>query len=162
MEAAMHATGLYPDWHKGTRFPYPPEIVVGAKTNDAAVKVVQKILFGDIMDKSSIGTGTIPKKYINPNFKMKPGIPGAIGEALIKHVSGKWSKLAIMSYDQKPKAFMGLRFDVGWLDEEPPQDIWSQFIRGTLSRKNAILYITATPEEGMTQVVIQFTSSPTT
>jgi phage terminase large subunit-like protein len=158
MEAAMHLTGIYPDWFKGTRFHYPVEMVVGAKTNDAAVKVVQKILFGDAMDKQSLGTGCIPKKYLNTNFKMKPGIPGAIGEAMVKHITGRWSKVAVMSYDQKPKAFMGIRFDVGWLDEEPPSDIWSQFIRGTLSRINAILYITATPEEGMTPTVIQFSN----
>lgn len=155
-EVAMHATGRYPDWYKGTRVPYPTEIIVGAKTNDAAVKVVQKALFGEIMDKRSLGTGTIPKDCLNKNFKMKPGIPGAVGEALVKHITGKWSKISIMSYDQKAKAFMGTRFDVGWLDEEPPQEIWSQFIRGTISRKNAILFITATPEEGMTPIVIQF------
>ncbi len=157
-ETAIHATGRYPDWWKGTRFHTAVEIIVGAKTNDAAVKVVQKELFGDVMDKKSLGTGAIPKDCLNTQFKMKPGIPGAISEALVKHVSGRWSKIAIMSYDQKPKAFMGTRFDVGWLDEEPPQEIWSQFIRGTLSRPRAILYITATPEEGMTQVVIQFTN----
>jgi phage terminase large subunit-like protein len=158
-ETAYHATGLYPDWWKGTKFHHPCEIIVGAKTNEAAVKVVQKELFGEIMDKSLLGTGTIPLEYINTSFKMKPGVPGAIGDVLIKHVpTDRWSKLSIMSYDQKPKAFMGTRFDVGWLDEEPPLEIWSQFIRGTLSRKHAILYITATPEEGMTQVVMNFTT----
>ena len=158
-ETAYHATGLYPDWWEGKRFKHPTEIIVAAKTNDAAVKVVQKELFGEIMDKSQLGTGAIPFEYLNKTFKMKPGVPGAIGDVLIKHVpTGRWSKLSIMSYDQKPKAFMGTRFDVGWLDEEPPVEIWSQFIRGTLSRKNAILYITATPEEGMTQVVINFTN----
>lgn len=157
-ELAFHMTGKYPDWWKGTKFYRPVDVIVGAKTNDAAVKVVQKELFGDIMDKSAIGTGAIPKDCINTQFKMKPGVPGAIGEFLVKHVSGKFSKGSIMSYDQKAKAFMGTRFDVGWMDEEPPQDIYSQFIRGMLSRKDAILYITATPEEGMTQVVIQFTN----
>ena len=157
-ETAIHATGRYPDWWRGTRFHTAVEVIVGAKTNDAAVKVVQKELFGDVMDKKSLGTGAIPKDCLNTQFKMKPGIPGAISECLVKHVSGRWSKIAIMSYDQKPKAFMGTRFDVGWLDEEPPSEIWSQFIRGTLSRKRAILYITATPEEGMTSVVIQFTN----
>jgi len=158
-ETAFHATGLYPDWWEGTRFHRPVEIIVGAKTNDAAVKVVQKELFGEIMDKTQLGTGAIPYEYINKTFKMKPGVPGAISDVLVKHVpTGRWSKISIMSYDQKPKAFMGTRFDVGWLDEEPPVEIWSQFIRGTLSRKDAILYITATPEEGMTQVVINFTN----
>jgi phage terminase large subunit-like protein len=159
METSFHATGLYPDWWEGTRFHHPTEIIVGAKTNDAAVKVVQKELFGETMDKANLGTGTIPLEYINKQYKMKPGVPGAIGDVLIKHVpTGRWSKLSIMSYDQKAKAFMGTRFDVGWLDEEPPSEIWSQFIRGTLSRKSAILYITATPEEGMTQVVLNFTN----
>ena len=158
METSFHATGRYPDWWKGTRFRNAVDIIVGAKTNDAAVKVVQKELFGEIMDKSNLGTGTIPLDAINTSFKMKPGVPGAISDVLVKHVTGKWSKISIMSYDQKPKAFMGTRFDVGWLDEEPPQEIWSQFIRGTLSRPHAILYITATPEEGMTQVVLNFTN----
>lgn len=158
-ETAIHATGLYPDWWEGTRFNHPVEIIVGAKTNDAAVKVVQKELFGEIMDRSQLGTGAVPLEYMNTTFKMKPGVPGAIADVLIKHVpTGRWSKLSIMSYDQKAKAFMGTRFDVGWLDEEPPVEIWSQFIRGTLSRKHAILYITATPEEGMTQVVLNFTN----
>lgn len=157
-EVAYHATGRYPDWWQGSRFNHPVEVIVGAKTNDAAVKVVQKELFGEIMDKSQIGTGAIPLEYINRNFKMKPGVPGAIADVLIKHITGRWSKISIMSYDQKPKAFMGTRFDVGWLDEEPPIEIWSQFIRGTLSRRNAILFITATPEEGMTQVVLGFTN----
>ena len=158
-ETAIHATGVYPDWWEGTRFNHPVQIIVGAKTNDAAVKVVQKELFGEIMDKSELGTGAVPLDCINKTFKMKPGVPGAISDVLIKHVpTGRWSKISIMSYDQKPKAFMGTRFDVGWLDEEPPMEIWSQFIRGTLSRSHAILYITATPEEGMTQVVLNFTN----
>lgn len=158
-ETAIHATGVYPEWWEGTRFNHPVQVIVGAKTNDAAVKVVQKELFGEIMDKTELGTGAVPLEHINTTFKMKPGVPGAISDVLIKHVpTGRWSKISIMSYDQKPKAFMGTRFDVGWLDEEPPVEIWSQFIRGTLSRKHAILYITATPEEGMTQVVLNFTN----
>ena len=112
-ETAFHATGEYPDWWEGTRFNHPVEIIVGAKTNDAAVKVVQKELFGEIMDKTQLGTGTIPLESINRSFKMKPGVPGAISDVLVKHKTGRWSKISIMSYDQKPKAFMGTRFDVG-------------------------------------------------
>lgn len=41
-------------------------------------------------------------------------------------------------------------------DEEPPQEIWSQFLRAQLAQKFAVLYITMTPEEGMTKVVTQF------
>jgi hypothetical protein len=41
------------------------------------------------------------------------------------------------------------------MDEEPPEDVYSQYIRGTLSTKG-ILFITFTPEEGVTKVVHGF------
>lgn len=53
---------------------------------------------------------------------------------------------------------MGIRFDVGWLDEEPPLEVWTQFIRGTFSREHYTLFLTFTPEEGVTQVVDHFTN----
>jgi len=50
---------------------------------------------------------------------------------------------------------MGFRIDVGWGDEEPPEEVWSQMIRATLATKG-YLYITFTPEKGVTKVVYQF------
>lgn len=156
-EVAFHLTGRYPDWWRGSRFLRPVEVVAGGKTNDAVVKVIQKQLFGDPLDEKQWGTGTIPADCLIRNkITKKPGVPNAISDALIKHVSGGNSKISLMAYEQKAKAFMGIRFDVGWLDEEPPMDIWGQFIRGTLSRSDAILFITFTPEEGLTEVVNQF------
>ena len=157
METAMHLTGIYPDWYKGPRFKKPVEWVAAGKTNDATKMVVQKELFGDPLDDTRLGTGAIPFHcLIQSKITRKPGVPNAIQDALIRHVSGGHSKLTLMAYEQKAKAFMGIRFDGGWLDEEPPIDIWGQFIRGTLSRPHAILYVTFTPEEGLTEVVNQF------
>jgi phage terminase large subunit-like protein len=66
------------------------------------------------------------------------------------------SKVYIRAYEQGFKKFMGVRFDVGWCDEEPPLEIWSQMLRATFARPDAVLMLTLTPEEGMTQVVAQF------
>lgn len=157
IETAYHLTGRYPSWWTGTRFNKPVEVVAGGKTNDAVKMVVQKELFGDPLDDAKLGTGAIPLDALVKNkITRKPGVPNAIQDALVRHISGGNSKITLMAYEQKAKAFMGIRFDVGWMDEEPPLDIWSQFIRGTISRREAILYVTFTPEEGLTDVVNQF------
>ena len=157
MEAAIHLTGRYPDWWTGTRFLFPVELMVGSNTNETCRDIVQKELFGNPLDDKELGTGTIPIDCIGKTTR-KSGVMNAIDSCQIKHVSGGKSKIYLRAYEQGFKKFMGIRFDIGWLDEEPPTDIWSQFLRATLSKKSSILYITMTPEEGMTQVVTQFTN----
>jgi phage terminase large subunit-like protein len=61
-----------------------------------------------------------------------------------------------MAYEQGWQKFQGVRFHFGWPDEEPPEDIWSQMLRGTISQKNSRIAMTMTPEEGMTKVVTGF------
>lgn len=157
IETAIHLTGRYPAWWRGTRFTKPIEAMIGAKTNESAKMVVQKELFGDPLNEAEWGTGTIPLEcLVRSKITRKPGVPNAIQDALVRHTSGGFSKVTIMAYEQKAKAFMGTRFDMGWMDEEPPMDIWGQFIRGTISRPQAILFVTFTPEEDMTDVVVQF------
>src|SRR5574340_39067 len=157
METAMHLTGRYPDWWKGHRFLRPVEILVGSNTNETARDICQRELFGDPTDERRLGTGTIPIDCIG-KVTRNAGVPNAIDSAIVKHVSGGNSKVHIRAYEQGFKKFMGIRFDVGWCDEEPPIEIWSQFLRATFARPHAILYLTFTPEEGMTQVVSQFTN----
>ena len=50
---------------------------------------------------------------------------------------------------------MGEAVDVVWLDEEPKQEIFSQCITRTADT-DGIVYMTFTPESGMTQVVSSF------
>lgn len=159
METAIHLTGRYPEWWRGTRFNYPVDVMVGSNTNETCRDIVQRELFGNPLDEKELGTGTIPIDTIGKTHR-KAGVPNAIDSCTIKHVSGRNSKVYLRAYEQGFKKFMGIRFEVGWLDEEPPQDIWSQFIRAGLSRENSILYITMTPEEGMTKVVSQFMNEP--
>lgn len=153
METAMHATGLYPDWWEGHRFKRPPEILVGSTTNETGRDICQKELFGEPDDLERLGTGAIPKHLIGETVR-KPGVPNAFSSVLIKHVSGT-SKISFRAYEQGAQKHMGLRVDFGWLDEEPPQDIYSQYIRATLSTHGKLI-LTFTPENGITQVIGHF------
>jgi len=155
METAIHLTGRYPDWWEGTRYLHPVEFMIGSNTNETARDIVQKELFGNPMSDKELGTGTIPIDCIGKTHR-KAGVPNAIDSALVKHVTGGWSKVYIRAYEQGFKKFMGIRAHGGWLDEEPPPEIWSQFIRMGLAMPGSILYITETPEEGMTEVVSGF------
>ena len=84
-----------------------------------------------------------------------PGVPNAYQSLNVKHVSGKNSKLIFKSYEQGKMQWMGKAVDVTWLDEEPPQDIYSQALRAAL-KSGGIVFMTFTPESGMTEVVTQF------
>jgi phage terminase large subunit-like protein len=153
-ETAYHLTGRYPEWWKGTRFLRPIICMVGGMTNEAVRDICQKQLFGDPNEPGKLGTGMVPISCIGKRTS-KPGVPNAYDTVNVKHVSGGWSKVMFRAYEQGPKKHMGHRIHVGWLDEEPPQDIWSQYGRATIAM-NGILYITFTPEQGLTNVVNGF------
>lgn len=153
-ETAIHLTGRYPDWWKGTRFSKPIVCMVGGMTNEAVRDICQRHLFGEPADATKLGTGSVPIDAIGKRT-MKPGVPNAYDTAMVRHVSGGWSKVMFRAYEQGAKKHMGHRIHLGWLDEEPPQDIWSQYLRATISM-SGVLYMTFTPEQGLTEVVRQF------
>ena len=155
MEIAYHATGMYPEWWKGTRYLSAPEILVCGLTNDSVRDIGQRELFGDPTDEKALGTGTIPKSLIGKR-RTKTGVPNAFDSVRVKHVNGDWSRIYMRAYEQGWKKFQGIAFEVAWPDEEPPADIWSQLIRAGLARKKAIIFCSMTPEEGMTEVVTGF------
>ncbi len=154
METAYHLTGLYPDWWTGHKFDKPVEWLIASTTNETTRDRCQKELFGEPTDDRALGTGAVPLHLIGERVR-KPGVPNAYDSVLVKHASGRWAKCYFRAYEQGPKKFMGYRIDGGWGDEEPPADVWSQMLRGTFAT-NGILYITFTPEEGVTEVVYQF------
>ena len=155
IEIAIHATGLYPDWWEGQRFNENINVVVAGKSNDSVRDVVQNELLGDPFSETALGTGAIPKRLIGKTTR-KAGVPNALSAVMVKHVNGKWSKIRFMAYEQGADPYMGIRFHVGWMDEEPPQPVWTQFIRATISRPQSLLLLTFTPEEGITEVVDGF------
>lgn len=159
METSYHATGNYPVWWNGTRFPHPVEILVCGLTNDSVRDISQRELFGDPTDQNSLGKGTIPKLAIRKT-RTKVGVPNAFDSVRVKHISGRESTIYFRAYEQGWEKFQGIKFHVIWPDEEPPPEIWSQFLRATLTNKDAIIYCSMTPEKGMTELVTQFMEKP--
>lgn len=157
METAIHLTGAYPEWWAGHRFTKPIVAMIGGMTNEAVRDISQKHLFGDPAEQEKRGTGSIPIDRIG-KCTSKPGVPNAFDTALVRHATNGWSKVMFRAYEQGREKHMGHRIHLGWCDEEPPQDIWSQYLRATISM-DGILYITFTPESGLTQVVNNFMNS---
>ena len=71
-------------------------------------------------------------------------------------MTGGWSTLVFLAYEQKKKAFMAEGVHVIHLDEEPTMDIYSSCVVRGVAVEGAIVYITCTPESGMTPLMMKF------
>lgn len=164
-ESALHLTGLYDDvtggWWDGRRFDEPIRLWAAGKTNETTRDIVQAKLFGEVLGSGATkrvsGTGLIPKDKIE-EITWKAGVPNLIDTAQIRHVSGNLSTIGLKSYQQGRGSFEGTEQDVIWLDEEPPLDIYGECLIRTATTQGMI-YITFTPLEGMSEVVMQFLPS---
>jgi phage terminase large subunit-like protein len=154
VETAYHLTGDYPDWWEGHRFNKPVRVWAAGESNDTTRDIIQKELFGNPQDPNLRGTGAVPLAKIVETTR-KPGVPNAYSSALVLHKSGGNSQISFKAYEQGFEKFMGEAIDVVWLDEEPKQEIFSQCITRTADT-NGIVYMTFTPERGMTNVVSSF------
>ena len=157
MEMAYHCTGLYPEWWTGKRFNRPVRCWVGGVSNETTRDVCQKELCGQPDDPSAKGMGSIPLKLIGETVR-KPGVPNAFNSVVIKHTSGGYSRIGFKAYEMGKEKWMGESLDVIWLDEEPAQSIYSQALTHTAD-KGGIVYMTFTPEQGMTETVAQFVNN---
>jgi len=153
-ETAYHMTGQYPEWWEGHKFTHPVRVWVAGESNDTTRDIIQKELFGNPQDPTRRGHGAIPLDCIVDTVR-KPGVPNAFSSALVRHKSGGNSIISFKAYEQGFEKFMGEAIDVVWLDEEPRQEIFSQCITRTADT-NGIVYMTFTPERGMTSVVSAF------
>lgn len=156
-EVAFHATGRYPDWWVGKRYDKPVLVWACGTTNETTRDIVQKALFGDPANPEAFGTGSVPKKYMDlAKVVRKPQVPNAYQSVPVKHISGRWSNIVMKSYDAKKRAFMGQSVDIIALDEEPTVDIMGQCLARLVDKPDSMLFMTFTPEYGMTEVVSQF------
>ena len=154
VETTYHLTGDYPSWWQGRRFNKPVRVWAAGESNDTTRDIIQKELFGNPQDPSLKGTGAVPLANIVETTR-KPGVPNAFSSVLVLHKSGGNSQISFKAYEQGFEKFMGEAIDVVWLDEEPKQEIFSQCITRTADT-NGIVYMTFTPERGMTNVVSAF------
>ncbi len=150
-ETALHLTGQYPEWWVGRRFTKPVDWWAAGKTNETTRDIVQKKLMGPM---GRLGTGLIRQDCIH-KFTRKAGVHDLMDSVQVKHISGGLSELGFKSYQQGRDSFEGTEKDGIWDDEEPPLDIYGEQLIRTATT-NGMTFITFTPLEGMSQVVMSF------
>lgn len=153
-EVAMHATGKYPDWWTGRRFPRPVRCIVGSESAELTKKGIQRLLLGDPEKREEWGTGTIPRECV-VSTSPRPGVPDAVSSIVVKHELGEQSVIQLSSYEQGRAKWQADTVDLCWLDEEPPLDIYSEALTRTQAT-GGMVFITFTPLLGMSQVVKRF------
>lgn len=158
---AIHAMGDYPDDWTGHRFSEPPMIWVLGYSGDKLRDLLQNPIFGTLNDGTFSG-GLIPVELIVD--VIPSGVPRLAKEVQVKHKSGGVSRVQFWSYSQGQHALMG--DDVDWfhVDEEPKdQTIYPQVLIRTGTGDNGRGgrgILTFTPENGRTDLVIQFSDNP--
>jgi len=139
-EAAMHATGRYPDWWKGRRFDRPVTGWVCGVTGEVVRDTVQRILVGRTGEH---GTGAIPKDAIRELVSAR-GVPELLDTIRVDHVGGGQSVIGLKSYQSGREKFQGETLDFVWFDEEPPHDIYTEGLTRTNVGANQV-WLTFTP-----------------
>lgn len=158
-EAALHLTGLYPDWWKGRRFSRPIDMWACGKTGQTVRDIVQEKLLGP---PEEFGTGMIPGRCIDPgDIKKKPGgVPDAVETVMVKHVSGGKSRIGFKSYDQKRQSFEGTKKDLIWLDEECERAILGECELRIMATEageiGGMILMTFTPLLGLSDTILSF------
>lgn len=157
-ETALHLTGKYPHWWDGRRFDKHVRFWAAGKTNETTRDIVQSKLFGEVLGsgptKRVSGTGLIPGDNIE-EITWKAGVSNLIDTAQIRHSTGALSMIGLKSYQQGRGSFEGTEQDGIWLDEEPPIDIYGECLIRTATT-DGLIYLTFTPLEGISEVVLQF------
>lgn len=160
-EMAVHLTGLYPKWWQGRVFEETGNYWAAGTSNETTKGIVQSELLGKLEKDDSVsesllgmGTGMIPAHLI-AGVEFHAQIRGAIKTAWIKHVSGKRNTLSFKSFEQGSTAFEGISVLGSWLDESPSLEIYTEVLMRSLTTDGIVL-ITATPLNGLTDLVMQF------
>lgn len=156
-EVAIHATGKYPEWWEGKRFKKAPVIWCAGVTGEVVRDTIQRLLVGDVANP---GTGLIPDDNIVERMPSR-GVADLLDTILVKHASGQNTRIRLKYYEQGREKFQADTIDFGWADEEPPEDIYKEFLTRT-NATGGIVGMTFTPLKGMSAVVKRFVkeSSP--
>lgn len=154
-EAACHLTGLYPKGWQGRVFDRPTKGWVAGETSLVVRDVQQKKLCGEPGVDDLFGTGMIPKDLFVDKPSLARGVTDAYDTIQVRHASGGISVARFKSYEQGRTKFQGESIDWGWADEEPPEDVYSEFLTRTVATKG-MTYLTFTPLKGRSSVVLRF------
>lgn len=169
-EMACHLTGEYPEWWLGRRFDRPVKAWAASDTGITARDVAQTKLCGPYGYPEKYGTGMIPRAAVrwDKDVSLARGVTDLFDTVLVEHktngvVDGK-SVLTFKTYEQGRKKWQGEAVDVIWFDEEPPMDIYSEGLARLAptqaGREGGIGFMTFTPLEGKSDVVVRFQDKP--
>jgi len=150
-EMTCHLTGDYPKWWAGRRFDYPILAWAAGDTSQTTRDILQLKLLGPY---GAFGTGMIPRKNLI-HWTTKSGIPHAVETIWVRHVSGGRSELGLKSFDQGRLSFQGTKRHFIWLDEECPEDVYTECLLRTMDCDGQVI-LTFTPLNGLTNLVRQF------
>lgn len=158
---AYHLLGDYPaDW-EGHKFEAPPLCWLLGFSMEKTRDLLQNPLFGRLEGGKWTG-GLIPADRII-DHKSASGTSGAVREVRVKHARGV-STVQFWSYSQGQHAIMGDSVDWYHIDEEPKdKHIYPQVLTRTATGDKGMGgrgILTFTPENGRTELVVQFTDKP--
>lgn len=153
-ELTYHATGKYPTWWEGKVFKKPINAWVVCESGQLWRDSLQQLLLGAPGD---IGSGLISKEDIIDTRSM-PGVPGAIGQIIIKHKSGGNSYIVVKTYEMGREQFQAAKINVVLFDEEPPEEIFSEALTRTMGAASdpGIVMLLFTPLKGLSNVILKF------
>jgi phage terminase large subunit-like protein len=159
---AYHLTGNYPDDWTGHRFEHAPRVWLLGFSMEKTRDLLQQPLFGRLEGAGFMG-GLIHKDLITGHFSAQ-GTSGAMREVRVKHRSGGESICQFWSYSQGQHAIMGDSVDWYHIDEEPrDKAIYPQVLTRTATGdkgRGGRGILTFTPENGRTELVVQFMDNP--
>ncbi|HNT40041.1 MAG TPA: terminase family protein [Rubrivivax sp.] len=150
-ELTLHLTGRYPAWWVGRRFTRPINAWAAGDTGKTVRDILQAKLLGP---PGAHGTGVLPGEDILRQTRTG-GVADAVDTLTVRHQSGGQSTLSFKSYDQRRESFQGTEQDVILLDEEPPEDIYTECLLRTMTN-DGMLMLTFTPLMGLSAVVLAF------
>lgn len=160
-EIACHLTGKYPDWWPGIKFTRPINAWALGVTGEQMRDVLQKELFGVLNGRVFDGAYIMPDEI--RSIVPAAGTPRLAKDVYVFHQSGGYSCLSFKSYSQGQAPLMGSSIDIALIDEEPTDpEIYPQVLTRTATGndgRGGYVLLTATPENGMTELVSQFMES---
>lgn len=158
---AFHLTGEYPEDYVGYKFNFAPMCWGLGYSMEKTRDLLQSELFGEYVNGGFIG-GLITSDNILSHESVS-GTTNAMRSVTVKHKLGV-AKIQFWSYSQGQHAIMGDVVDWVHVDEEPkdqsirPQ-LLTRTINGDRGKGGRVIY-TFTPENGRTELVVQFMDTP--
>lgn len=154
-ELTLHLTGEYDEyapWWDGYRFDRPIVAWVAGDTGKTVRDIIQPKLLGSAATGEA---GLVPPPLLREVLP-KYGVPEGLELIRVAHRAGGLSTLVFKSYDQGRTAFQGTGIDVILLDEEPPDEVFSECllrIVPTGERPGGRLMLTFVPLRGLSPLV---------